>query len=91
MPKNLMKSSKKTKKLASWSFIKSPAASASISVPVAEKVSGEFEGKIKFSSLSVSDPEVLARFKEMELLGVPQTVFIDKGEKKESSARQYQR
>ena len=52
-------------------------------VPVAEKVSGEFEGKIKFYSLSVSDPEVLARFKEMKLLGVPQTVFIDKGEKKE--------
>ena len=53
-------------------------------VPVAEKVSGEFEGKIKFYSLSVSDPEVLARFKEMKLLGVPQTVFIDKGEKKEA-------
>ncbi len=53
-------------------------------VPVAEKVSGEFEGKIKFYSLSVSDPEILARFKEMKLLGVPQTVFIDKGTKKEA-------
>lgn len=53
-------------------------------VPVAEKVSGEFEGQIKFYSLSVSDPEVLARFKEMKLLGVPQTVFIDKGVKKEA-------
>ena len=50
--------------------------------PVANKVAGEFDGQVKFYSLSVSDPEVLARFKEMKLLGVPQTVFIANGEKK---------
>ena len=50
-------------------------------LPVAEKVSDEFEGQIKFYSLTVTDPEVLLRFRSLKLLGVPQSVFILKGEK----------
>jgi len=51
-------------------------------IPVANDVSNEFKDQIKFYSLSVSDPEVLAHFKAMKLLGVPQTVFMTDGEKK---------
>ena len=50
--------------------------------PVAEKISEEFADKIKFYTLTVTDPEVLLRFKELKLLGVPQTVFVANGEKK---------
>ena len=49
--------------------------------PIAEKVSEEFKNQIKFYSLTVSDPETLLRFRDLKLLGVPQTVFFLKGEK----------
>ena len=50
--------------------------------PIAEKISDEFADKVKFYNLTVTDPEVLLRFKELKLLGVPQTVFVANGEKK---------
>ena len=49
---------------------------------IAEKISDEFADKVKFYNLTVTDPEVLLRFKELKLLGVPQTVFVANGEKK---------
>ena len=49
--------------------------------PIAEKVSEEFKNQIKFYSLTVTDPETLLKFRELKLLGVPQTVFFLKGEK----------
>ena len=54
--------------------------------PFMEKVAKDYENdaSVNFYSINVTDPEGLALFKRLKLIGVPQSVFFLNGEQKEA-------
>ena len=48
--------------------------------PVAEKMASQFEGQVNFYTMDVKTPDGLATFKSLQLMGVPQSVFVLNGE-----------
>ena len=48
--------------------------------PIAEKIASQFEGQVNFYTMDVKTPDGLATFKSLQLMGVPQSVFVLNGE-----------